>query len=88
MLDFNSHPHMDRKGMAMTLTSRAEALFTSALQPSDSPTAEQVRIAIMSSIRTHSGHKGCVAALAAEYGEHPETASARMRWALVLAAAA
>jgi hypothetical protein len=72
--------------MTMTLTSRAEALFTSPLQPSDRPTPTQVRAAIEQSMRTHHGPRGCVAALAAEYGEHPETASHRMRWALALAA--
>jgi hypothetical protein len=72
----------------MTLTRRAEALFTSSLQPSDRPTSAQVRAAIVTSLRTHRGIRGCAAALAAEYGEHPETATARMRWALDVAAAA
>jgi hypothetical protein len=72
----------------VTLSARAEALFTSALQRSDRPTAGQIRDAIAASLRFHGGSDGCAAALAAEYGEHPETASARMRWALSLAAAA
>jgi hypothetical protein len=71
----------------VTLSARAEALFTSALQRSDRPTVGQIRDAITASLRRHGGPDGC-AALAAEYGEHPDTASARMRWALSLAAAA
>jgi len=70
----------------MTLTSRAEALFVSWLQPSDRPTAEQVAAAIRATLLAHGGTGGCGAALAAEYGEHPETAANRMRWALALAA--
>lgn len=72
----------------VTLSARAEALFTSALQRSDRPTAGQIRDAIAASLRVHGGADGCAAALAAEYGEHPETAPVRMRWALTLAAAA
>jgi hypothetical protein len=64
----------------------AEALFLSYLQPSDRPTAARIREAIRMSLRSHGGEAGCAAAVAAEYGEHPETAVARMRWALALAA--
>ena len=32
-------------------------------------------------IGTHAGLGGCAAEVAAEYGEHPETAARRMRWA-------
>jgi hypothetical protein len=71
----------------MTLTSRAQALFTSPLQPSDKPNLSDARRAIVDSVRRHRGVSGCAAALAAEYGEHPETAAERMRWALTLAAA-
>jgi hypothetical protein len=72
----------------MTLASRAQALFTSSLQPSDIPTAQQVQAAIAASVRTYRGVRGCAAVLAGEYGEHPETAAQRMRWALTLAATA
>jgi hypothetical protein len=71
----------------MTLINRAEALFTSSLQPSDRPTPGQVRTAIVASIRLHRGVRGCAAVLAAEYGEHPEAAANRMRWALSVAGA-
>jgi hypothetical protein len=61
-------------------TARAEALFASALQRSDEPSAAQVRQAIASAIGAF-GTRGCAARVAQAYGEHPETAMARMRWA-------
>jgi hypothetical protein len=70
----------------MTLTGRAEALFASCLQPSDQPSSAQVAAAIRASVAVYGGECGCAAALAAEYGDHPETAVRRMRWALDLAA--
>lgn len=66
----------------MTPATGAEALFTSPLQPSERPTTAEVRAAIRLSLRAHHGARGCAAAVAVEYGEHPETAVARMRWAL------
>jgi hypothetical protein len=68
----------------MTRTIRAEAVFVSDLQPSDRPTAGQVTTAVLASLRARGGATGCAAAVAAEYGQHPETAVARMRWALSL----
>ncbi|GAA4471592.1 hypothetical protein GCM10023170_090190 [Phytohabitans houttuyneae] len=64
---------------------RAEALFASDLQPSDRPTGAQVVRAIHTSLVVRGGAAGCAAIMAAEYGEHPETAALRMRWALALA---
>ena len=61
-------------------TVRADALFASALQQSDEPTAAQVDQAVNAAIRAH-GTRGCAARVAQEYGEHPETAATRMRWA-------
>jgi hypothetical protein len=66
-------------------TIEAEALFASDLQPSEFPTVEQVACAIDVSLRTRGGAEGCAAVVAAEYGDHPETAALRMRWALSLA---
>ncbi len=60
---------------------RAEALFASALQPSESPSAEQVRRAVAATLR-RLGVRGCAGQLAGEFGEHPDTAAARMTWAL------
>jgi hypothetical protein len=61
-------------------TARADALFASALQRSDEPSATQVRQAIAAAIRAF-GARGCAARVAQAYGEHPETAVLRMRWA-------
>ena len=59
---------------------RADALFASALQRSDEPSAAQVRQAIAAAIGAF-GARGCAARVAQAYGEHPETAVLRMRWA-------
>jgi len=64
---------------------RHEALFASALQPSDTPTADMIAGAITSAIHRF-GPRGCAARMAQEFGDHPETAAARMRWARQLAA--
>src|SRR2546429_832807 len=61
-------------------TARADALFASALQISDAPSAVQVKQAIDAATRTL-GDLGCVARVAQEFGEHPEAAVTRMRWA-------
>ena len=61
-------------------TAQADALFASALQLSDGPSATQIRQAIAAAIRIF-GARGCAARVAQAYGEHPETAVARMRWA-------
>ena len=61
-------------------TARADALFASALQRSDEPSAAQVRQAIAAAIRAF-GARGCAARVAQSYGEHPKTSALRMRWA-------
>jgi hypothetical protein len=63
----------------------AEALFVSSLQPSDQPTADEVRDAIVASMRRFGGADGCAVLCAAEFGDHPEVAVMRMRWALSVA---
>jgi hypothetical protein len=59
---------------------RSHALFVSALQPSDDPDAEQIRQAITGAVRQYRS-RGCAGRMAQEFGDHPETAVARMRWA-------
>ena len=59
----------------------ADALFASVLQRSDNPSAGQVRKAIAAAVRAYGG-LGCVQRVAQEFGDHPETAVTRMRWAL------
>ena len=66
-------------------TARADALFVSALQRSEEPSATQVRAAIAAAIRKF-GARGCAALVAEAYGEHPETAVPRMRWARAVVA--
>jgi hypothetical protein len=58
----------------------ADALFASALQRSDEPSARQVRQAVAAAVRAY-GPQGCAERVAQEYGDHPEAAAARMRWA-------
>jgi hypothetical protein len=61
-------------------TARADALFASSLQRSDEPTVAQVHGAIAAALAAF-GIRGCAARVAQAYGEHPETAAPRMRWA-------
>jgi hypothetical protein len=60
---------------------RAEALFTSHLSAGADPTYADVDAAIRTAIRAHGGTRGVAADVAAAYGDHPETAVPRMRWA-------
>jgi hypothetical protein len=60
---------------------RAEALFASAVQPSGSPASDQIRRVVATKLR-RLGVGGCAARTAAEFGDHPDTAVARMCWAL------
>jgi hypothetical protein len=58
----------------------ADALFVSAMQRSDAPSAGQIWQAITAAIGAF-GCAGCAERVAQEFGDHPETAAARMRWA-------
>jgi hypothetical protein len=60
---------------------RAEALFTSQLATGSRPTFDVAETAIRIAVRTHGGVRGCAADVAAEYGDYPEVAAPRMRWA-------
>jgi len=66
---------------------RADALFASNLQRSQQPAADAVRHAVATTLR-RLGTGGCAAAVAVEFGDHPETAVARMTWALATVHAA
>jgi hypothetical protein len=63
------------------LAARAEALFVSSLSAQREYTQIEVAAAISYAIGTHDGISGCAGEVAAAYGEHPETAARRMRWA-------
>jgi hypothetical protein len=58
----------------------ADALFASPLQRADEPSPVQVHQAIATAVAAF-GIRGCAARVAQAYGEHPETAVLRMRWA-------
>jgi hypothetical protein len=60
---------------------RAEALFVSTLQSSESPAPDQVRRAVATTMQ-RLDIASCAGQMAREFGEHPDTAAARMTWAL------
>jgi hypothetical protein len=66
---------------------RCEALFASALQPSDEPTAAMVSEAITRAVRQF-GIGGCAAQMAQEFGDHPGAAASRMRWVRLVSGSA
>ncbi|MEV1288107.1 hypothetical protein [Micromonospora sp. NPDC049679] len=67
----------------MLITARAEALCAS-LAPTGAPLDRAAADAVIEeAVRAH-GVRGCAAEMAYEYGEHPEIAMRRMRWALEL----
>jgi hypothetical protein len=66
---------------------RAGALFASGMSAHDRPAPAQVADAIRAALRAYGGSRGCAAEVAAAYGERPETAAPRMRWALRVVAA-
>jgi hypothetical protein len=59
----------------------AHALFASDLSARREHTQAEIVTAIRQAISTHHGLGGCAGQVAAAYGEHPETAAGRMRWA-------
>jgi hypothetical protein len=62
-------------------TVRAAALFVSDVSVHDHPSRDEIEAAIRRSLRTRGGSRGCTADVAAAYGDHPELAAPRMRWA-------
>lgn len=59
---------------------RAEALFASDLQAADVNDTEVVDRTVADLLR-QDGPGGCSARMAYEFGEHPDLAAERMRWA-------
>lgn len=59
---------------------RTEALFASDVQRSQQPTPELIRAAVTAMV-DRLGAGGCAALVAQEFGEHPDCAPGRMRWA-------
>ena len=60
-------------------SARCHALFSSALQPSDAPTADMVATAMGRAVQQF-GFGGCADRMAQEFGDHPDPAATRMRW--------
>ncbi len=63
------------------ITARAAALFASDLRCQWHPGEAAVEAAISAALTACGGVDGCVSMLAAAYGDHPETAVPRMKWA-------
>lgn len=68
------HPHPTEPAPLLV-----EALFASALSAYTPPTPQQARHAVRDTI-LRLGAAGCVAVVAAEFGDHPDTAVPRMCW--------
>ncbi|WP_371784278.1 hypothetical protein [Streptosporangium subroseum] len=67
----------------MSVSDLARVLYASALQASEDPSPDQVRMIIEDQIRLcHADPARCAALVAQEAGDHPEAYEARMRWAL------
>jgi hypothetical protein len=59
---------------------RTGALFVSHVQRSQQPTPEIIRAAVNATV-DRLGEHGCAELVAQEFGEHPDCALGRMRWA-------
>ena len=60
---------------------RAEVLALSAVPAAELLDRTLVDAAIRSTVRRHGTVRACVAALAEQFGDRPETTSVRIRWA-------
>lgn len=67
-------------------TALAEGLFASTVQPSQHLSRSAARGAAFAALKEF-GEAGCACCVADEFGEHPDTAAARMAWALDLVGA-
>src|SRR5262249_51184045 len=63
------------------VAARAEALFTSAISAGSRPSPAEVNHAIRHALARYGGVRSCATEVAFAYGDHPETAASRMRWA-------
>lgn len=77
--------HPGAPARAAAIRARPVALFASGLQRSDVPTVAMTAQAIAATIRRLGLH-GCLSQMAQEFGDHPDTAAARMRWICQLTA--
>ena len=77
---------MTRTGMLTA--ARAEALFSSDVPVGEPLNARYLTAVIKDAVHRLGGVRGCAAAVAAVYGDYPEIAVPRMRWALGVVTAA
>jgi hypothetical protein len=77
--------HQSTPARAAVTGARRVALFASGLQRSDAPTDAMAAEAITATMRRFGIH-GCLSRMAQEFGDHPDTAAARMRWICQLTA--
>jgi hypothetical protein len=66
----------------MNSSARAAVLFASELPTGSRPNGTTLDATVAATLLACGGTQGCVAAMAAAYGDYPETAAPRMRWAL------
>ena len=62
-------------------TARAEALFASTLPTGSTPDLREATTMITTTVRRCSGVRGCAVEMAGAFGDSPEAAVRRMRWA-------
>lgn len=60
---------------------RAEALFASTLSAAEPHDRAELKAAIAAAVRHYGGVRGCAGLMAEAFGERPEQAAERMRWA-------
>lgn len=70
----------------MLAVARAEVLFASPLSAANEYDTVDLRYAIRETLHLYGSVRACAAVMAAEFGEHPEQAASRMRWARTVAA--
>ena len=67
--------------MVLTTTARAEALFASTLPTGSRPDLREATTMINATVRRCRGVRGCAVEMAGAFGDSPEAAVRRMRWA-------
>jgi hypothetical protein len=70
-----------RQSRQAVVVLRARALFVSTLPTHSAPSPVERDLAVHDAVRSHGGLSGCLAEVAFAFGDHPETAGTRMRWA-------
>ena len=69
------------KSMDIFTAARAEALFTSELPTGSEPASADIERAIRCAVHMYGGVRGCASQMAYGFGDNPEAAAKRMRWA-------